>query len=231
MYEAENGEEGLAQCKQFIPDLVISDVMMPKMDGFELCKAIKTDVDLSHIPVVLLTAKTSDDNKVKGYSLGANAYVEKPFNLEVLKAQLDTLIKNRKLLQEKFRNTIDIEPSEFSTTKVDDNLLTKILEIVESKLTDETLNVQFIASECGLSQANLNKKLKALTGKSTAAFIRSIRLKRAAKLLSTGRYSVSDVTYEVGFTDLKYFRNSFKEEFLVSPSDFKRNNTDEDSES
>lgn len=201
------------------------------MDGFELCKAIKTDVDLSHIPVVLLTAKTSDDNKVKGYSLGANAYVEKPFNLEVLKAQLDTLIKNRKLLQEKFRNTIDIEPSEFSTTKVDDNLLTKILEIVESKLTDETLNVQFIASECGLSQANLNKKLKALTGKSTAAFIRSIRLKRAAKLLSTGRYSVSDVTYEVGFTDLKYFRNSFKEEFLVSPSDFKRNNTDEDSES
>ncbi|AWG22769.1 hypothetical protein FFWV33_15155 [Flavobacterium faecale] len=205
--------------------------MMPKMDGFELCKAIKTDVDLSHIPVVLLTAKTSDDNKVKGYSLGANAYVEKPFNLEVLKAQLDTLIKNRKLLQEKFRNTIDIEPSEFSTTKVDDNLLTKILEIVESKLTDETLNVQFIASECGLSQANLNKKLKALTGKSTAAFIRSIRLKRAAKLLSTGRYSVSDVTYEVGFTDLKYFRNSFKEEFLVSPSDFKRNNTDEDSES
>nr|WP_245891735.1 helix-turn-helix domain-containing protein [Flavobacterium faecale] len=209
----------------------MSDVMMPKMDGFELCKAIKTDVDLSHIPVVLLTAKTSDDNKVKGYSLGANAYVEKPFNLEVLKAQLDTLIKNRKLLQEKFRNTIDIEPSEFSTTKVDDNLLTKILEIVESKLTDETLNVQFIASECGLSQANLNKKLKALTGKSTAAFIRSIRLKRAAKLLSTGRYSVSDVTYEVGFTDLKYFRNSFKEEFLVSPSDFKRNNTDEDSES
>ena len=222
IFEAENGEEGIEQCKKHFPDLIISDVMMPKMDGFEMCKTIKTTIDLSHIPIILLTAKTSSDNKVKGYSLGANAYVEKPFNLEVLKAQIETLIKNKELLQQKFKSTLEIEPSEFSTTKVDDKLLTKILEIVESKITDEVLTVQFIASECGMTQTVLNKKLKALTGKTSAAFIRSIRLKRAAKLLSTGRYSVSDVTYEVGFTDLKYFRNCFKNEFSVSPSEYKK---------
>ncbi|WP_111708241.1 hybrid sensor histidine kinase/response regulator transcription factor [Lutibacter citreus] len=223
--EAENGEEGLKQCEINFPDLIVSDVMMPKMDGFEMCKTLKQDVNYSHIPIVLLTAKTATQDKVKGYTLGANAYVEKPFDLEVLKAQIDSLLRNKKQLQEKFKNVIDIEPSEFSMTKVDDALLTKILQKIESKISDKDLTVQYLALECGMSQTILNKKLKALSGKTTNAFIRSVRLKRAAKLLSTGNYSVSDVTYEVGFSDLKYFRNSFKEEFSISPSDFKRKNS------
>ncbi|WP_066631388.1 hybrid sensor histidine kinase/response regulator transcription factor [Labilibacter marinus] len=232
--EAENGEAGLELCKEQNPDIIVSDVMMPKMDGFEMCKAIKDDVAVSHTPIILLTAKTSSEHKIKGYSLGADAYVSKPFNFEVLKAQIENLLAKRENLKGAFHKKVDVSPTEVATTSMDEKFLTKILSIIEDKIGDSEFTVEELASEYGISKVILNRKLKALTGKTAKIFIRSIRLKRAAQLLSTGRYSVADVTYEVGFSDLKYFRTCFKTEFSISPSDFKKqhlNKEDDEAES
>ncbi|WP_430934621.1 hybrid sensor histidine kinase/response regulator transcription factor [Saccharicrinis sp. 156] len=228
--EAENGEEGLEKCKQDNPDLIVSDVMMPKMDGFEMCKTIKEDVDVSHTPIILLTAKTSSEHRVKGYSLGADAYVSKPFDLEVLKVRIENLLKKREEARKNFSQKVEVTPTEVATTSMDERFLAKILRIIESKIGDSELTVEELASEYGISKVILNRKLKALTGMTAKVFIRSIRIKRAAQLLTTGRYSVADVTYEVGFSDLKYFRTCFKNEIGLSPSDYKREHANDGEE-
>jgi len=217
---ARDGEEALDKCTLYLPDIVLSDVMMPKMNGMTLCKSIKTDERTSHIPVVLLTARGTTDDFVEGMSVHADAYCPKPFDIKALKAILSSVIYNRLILRAKFKSNLDFIPSEIVTSTMDEKFLTKLLKVIERNLSNSDFTVELLASEMGYDQEILNRKLKSITGQTTRPFIRIIRLKKAAELLKTKRYSISDVTYEVGFTDLKYFRECFKNEFGVSPSDY-----------
>jgi signal transduction histidine kinase/DNA-binding response OmpR family regulator/ligand-binding sensor domain-containing protein len=227
---AENGKEGLEKLQEFEPEVIVSDIMMPLMNGFELCDAIKTDEKISHIPIILLTAKSSAENRIKGYNLGADGYISKPFNLEVLSSRIQNLIESREKLRNKLRTTITVEPSEVTTTSMDEKFLKRILKIIEENIPNSEFTVEKLANDYGMSQIVMNKKLKGLTGVTAKAFIRSIRLKRAAQLFATGKYSVTDVTYEVGFSDLKYFRTCFKDEFGLSPSEYMKQKKEENTE-
>ncbi|NME69870.1 hybrid sensor histidine kinase/response regulator transcription factor [Flammeovirga aprica] len=223
VYKADDGEKAFQLAKEVMPNLILSDIMMPVMDGYELTKKIREDAQVCHLPIILLTAKNSNDSKLKGYEYGVDAYVTKPFNTEVLLARINTLVENRKRLQKNFRTNIDTQPSEVTFTSIDERFLNRLVAIVEENISDPKFTVEKLAYEYGTTPLRLNQKLKALTEQTAKIFIRNIRLKRAAQLLKMGRYGVSDVTYEVGFSDLKYFRNCFKKEFGVPPSHFLRN--------
>ncbi len=225
--EAENGELGLELALEHNPDLIISDIKMPVKDGFELCEGIKGDERLSHIAVILLTAKTSSEDTIRGYETGADAYIPKPFDFEILAAQVKSIIHSRHKMRNKLRGSIEVIPSEVTTTSMDEKFLSRMLKIIEEHISDFDFTVEKLSDLCGMSQINMNKKLKSLTGETTNVFIRNIRLKRAAQLLKTGRYSVADITYEVGFSDLKYFRTCFKKEFGHSPSDYSKMHREE----
>lgn len=220
VYLAENGQIGFDLALEKDVDLIISDISMPVKTGFELCSDIKLEEKTSHIPVILLTAKSTSEDTIKGYEVGADAYVVKPFDIDVLEAQVKSILNAREELKEKFRKSIEITPSEVTTTNADEKFLAKLLSIVEENIMNSEFSVEQLANEYGLSQIFINKKLKSLTGHTANTFIRSVRLKRAGQLLKTGRYTVADVTYEVGFSDLKYFRSCFKKEFKMTPSDF-----------
>lgn len=217
---AENGKDGLDKVHKANPDIIVSDIMMPIMDGLEFCETLKNDLPICHIPLILLTAKSSLENRVESYKCGADAYISKPFDMEMLDVRIQNLIESRKKLKERFRTATTITPSEVTTTKTDELLFEKIMTIVEKNMSNGEFRIKDLASECGLTQPSLNKKIKAFTGLTASLFIRTIRLKRAAQLLATGNYFVSDVTYEVGFTDLKYFRKCFINEFGMTPSEY-----------
>lgn len=227
---AEDGLKGLSKAKEIMPDLVLSDVMMPQVDGYELVKRIRDDDQLCHLPIILLTAKNSKESKLKGYEYGADAYVSKPFNSDILLARIQSLIENRKNQQKRFRTNIDIQPSEITFTSIDERFLNRLVKIVEENISDSEFTVEKLALEYGATPLRLNQKLKALTGQTAKGFIRNIRLKRAAQMLKLGRFSVSDVTYEVGFNDLKYFRNCFKKEFGIPPSHYLKQEQEKEAE-
>lgn len=218
--EAENGQQALELAQSDAPDLVLSDIAMPEMDGIELCRQLKTDVSTSHIPVILLTARTSLIYKLDGYDTGADDYVTKPFNLQLLEARIRNLIRIRQQLKRRFSHGIDLSPSEVAVTSLDEKFMQQVMGIVEDHMDDFEFSVEQLSKEVGMSRMQLYRKLKALTGKSPNQVLRTIRMKRAAQLLKTGQYNVSEVTYMVGFQDLKYFRERFKEEFGVSPSGY-----------
>ncbi len=228
--QAYNGVEGLELAQKNVPDLIISDVMMPEMDGFEMCDKIKNDENICHIPIIMLTAKSTDKDKVHGLTGGAEAYVSKPFNIEVLKAQVMSILDARRLVMQKFSQKIDIEPQEVTFTSIDEKLIERLLKVVEQNISNPEFTVVQLADEVGMSQSNLNKKLKALLGQTANVFIRTIRLKRAAQLLRLDRLSVTDVVYEVGFNDMKYFRECFRKQFNTTPSDYVRTHRSDDSE-
>ncbi|MBB3696852.1 response regulator [Flammeovirga yaeyamensis] len=230
VYLADNGKNGLDLAKKIMPNLIISDIMMPEMDGYELTQRIREDNHICHLPIILLTAKKSEESKLKGYEYGVDAYVTKPFNSEVLLARILTLIENRKNQQNRFRVDIDIQPSEITFTSLDEKFLNRLVKIVEDNISDSEFTVEKLAMEYGVTTLRLNQKLKALTGQTAKGFIRNIRLKRAAQLLKLGRFNVSDVTYEVGFNDLKYFRNCFKKEFGLLPSQYAKEKRAEEAE-
>ena len=224
---AENGQVALDIIYEFLPDIIISDVMMPVMDGLRLCKTIKNDIKISHIPIILLSAKASIDNQTEGYNYNADGYCPKPFDNNLLVALVNATYHNKQRLAQRFRGEIDISPTVITTTNSDEKFLRKLIKIIEDRIDDSTLTVEDLYSEVGMSANNLNKKLKALTNTTTKLFIRNIRLKRAAQLLKLQRFSVTDVAYEVGFSDLKHFRECFKKEFGVAPSDYKNENADQ----
>ena len=226
IYKACDGAEALEVCLSKHIDLVISDVMMEGMNGFDFCEHLKQDHRINHIPIVLLTAKDSPKLKLKGYSLGADAYIPKPFRLEELETRLGALIASRKKIINKFKNSIDLSPSEVSLTSIDQKFLKRVMAVIEEHLHSPEFSVELLARECGLSQLHLNKKLKALVGHTANIFIRSIRLKRAAQLLRKKMYSVAEIMHEVGFNDAKYFRSCFKREFAMTPSDYQKAHTE-----
>lgn len=220
--EAKNGEEGLDIAQEEIPDLVISDVMMPIMDGIKFCKMLKSNIKTSHIPVILLTARTSLIFKVDGYESGADDYVTKPFESNLLRIRVENLIKQREKLRKLYggSNTAEIEPSLISFTSADEKFINEALASVEKNIANSEYNVQDLGKDVGMSRMQLYRKLKSMLGQSANEFIRTIRLKRAAQLLEAKEFTVAEVTYMCGFTDLQYFRKCFRKQFGVNPSEY-----------
>ncbi|HSF52221.1 MAG TPA: ATP-binding protein, partial [Algoriphagus sp.] len=217
---AANGAQAWEIAQQHIPDLVISDWMMPLMDGKELCQKIKSDIRTSHIPVVLLTAKKSEENLLRGLDSGCNLYLTKPFNLEVLQLSVKNLLRDRNVMQELNRKKIQINASEVEVVSMDDQLIQRAVALVEQHMEDEELSVEFLSKELGMSRVHLYKKLQSLTGKSPIEFIRLIRMQRAAQLLIKSQLNVAEVAYQVGYNNAKYFAKHFKAEFEILPSEY-----------
>ena len=218
--EAQNGMEGFKIANNRNIDLIVSDIMMPETDGLELCKKIKTNLNTSHIPVILLTARTSDDYKLKGLEKGADDYVFKPFNATVLSARIKNLIENRKLLRQRFGKELSLSPRDVTVTSPDEKFLTNTLEVVEKHISDSGFNVDRLVEAMGMSRSVFYRKLKNLTGQSANDFIKTIRLKRSAQILSQNKLTISEVSYEVGFNDPQYFSKCFHKHFGKTPSQF-----------
>ncbi len=223
--ETRNGKEAWEEVLKDIPDLIISDVMMPEIDGFELCALIKKDKRTCHVPVILLTAKASSDNKVEGFEIGADDYLAKPFYFEILESRIRNLLRQREKLREVFRKQLIVEPSEISITSLDEKLLQKAFELMEKNISNPEFTVSELSSELGMSRAHLYQKLIAITGKSPIEFIRTIRLKRAAQMLAKSQLSVSEIAYDVGFNNPKLFTKHFKNEYGITPSRYQANNS------
>jgi signal transduction histidine kinase/ligand-binding sensor domain-containing protein/DNA-binding response OmpR family regulator len=218
VYEAGDGKAGLERATETIPDIVISDVMMPEMDGIELCKGLKQDVRTSHIPVILLTARAGTDNKIEGLEIGADDYVTKPFDSKELLARVKNLIEQRRQLRKKFSAGVVLKPGEVVVTSLDDALLKKVMEVVEKNISDENFGVEELAREACLSRAQLYRKIHALTNLSPAEFIRYVRLQRAHELLEKNTGTVADIAYRVGFGSPAHFSKCFHDRFGYPPS-------------
>lgn len=222
--DAPNGEEAEKLILSEYPDLIISDLMMPKMDGIELCQRVKSNIQTSHTPFILLTARTSDESKMEGYEAGADSYISKPFSFELLCIRIKKLIEqqeNRKML---FHKTIEITPSSITTTSLDEELVRKALNFVEENIDNPEYSIEDLSKDLGLSKTHLNRKLQSIVDLTPLQFIRSIRLKRAAQLLTNSQYNINEISYMVGFNTLKYFNSHFKEEFQMTPSQYREKN-------
>jgi ligand-binding sensor domain-containing protein/signal transduction histidine kinase/DNA-binding response OmpR family regulator len=216
--EAENGLKGWNIAVQVIPDLVISDIMMPEMDGIELCRKLKTDIRTSHIPVILLSARTTLTFKYEGLETGADDYITKPFSAQLLIIRVRNLIKQRNILRSYFHKEAILEPENVTVTSVDERLLKKAVGYITQNIENSSISVEQLSQELGLSRVHLYRKIKALTNLTAVDFIRSIRLKKAAVLLQQGKLTIKEVQNMVGFENPNYFRNCFKEQFGMSPS-------------
>ncbi|MBK9096987.1 MAG: response regulator [bacterium] len=220
--ESPNGKDGLNKAVELIPDLIISDVMMPEMDGYTFCKKIKTDAKTNHIPVILLTAKASTEDKLEGLELGADDYLIKPFNPEELKLRVRNLIRTREQLRQKFTSEMVLKPAEVIVPSTQMQFMKKIQGVIENNLEDESFGVDKLAGEVGMSRSQLHRKLKAITNQSTTEFIRNFRLQRAAQLILQDAGSMGEIAYKVGFNSQAYFNKSFQEVFGCSPSEYKK---------
>jgi DNA-binding response OmpR family regulator/two-component sensor histidine kinase len=222
--EAVNGKEGLKTCYEIVPDLVISDIMMPEMDGMELCRRIRDSEITNHIPVLMLTALADLDSKLQGLETGADYYLAKPFEPRELITVSNNLIAQRKRLREHFSRKILLKSQQWDGLNADELFLQKLVSLVEARLSDTDFTVEDIQKELGISRMQLHRKLKALTDKSATEFVRAIRLRIAAEKLQAGHDNVSQVAYQVGFNSLSYFTKCFKEEFGVIPSAYAEKN-------
>lgn len=221
VFNAENGEDAIEITRTHEIDLIISDVMMPVMDGMEMCNEIKTNIKTSHIPVILLTAKTSHEDQKSGYQIGADAYITKPFDANILEVRVVNLLKSRKNLIKKFKKDIILEPKEVTVTSADELFLKKAIEIVEENLSNPEFSIIDFVDGMGTSRSVLYRKLKALTDQSISEFIKTIKLKRAAQLIKKSDMSISEIAYDLGFNDQKHFRKSFKKMFNILPSKYR----------
>lgn len=214
------GNEGIEKAQIYLPDLIISDIMMPDKSGIDLVQDLKNNLKTSHIPIVLLTALTSVENKIAGFSSGADDYIEKPFNSEVLKARIKSIFASRIALQQYYSRKIAHRFDTEMQDSPDQRMMDKAIRFVEKNLLDEKLDIEMLAGHLNLSQSTLYRKLKSLTGKSATDFIRTIRLEHAARLLKGGNYNIEEVSGLAGFNSHSYFSRSFKEHFGKTPSDF-----------
>lgn len=219
--EAGDGIAGFTMAHKVNPAIIISDVMMPGMDGFALCEKLKSDPDTSHIPVILLTAKSTSEHRLKGLQTGADAYIAKPLDIQHLRARIRNLLETRLELKRKFSGQLRVEPSEIAATPTDQRILEKAIKIVEENMQNEEFDVVRFGELMGMSGTSLRRKIKGITGQSPLAFIQKMRIKRAAALLSEGNLTVSEVAFEVGIYDLSYFGKVFRKEFGITPSSYR----------
>ncbi|WP_422107660.1 hybrid sensor histidine kinase/response regulator transcription factor [Winogradskyella sp.] len=215
---AKNGKEGLQLAKEFLPDIIMTDVIMPEMDGFMFCKHIKSDIKTSHIPLLMLTAKTQIENRMEGIEKGADAYMVKPFDVGLLKLRLSQLITSRQLIFNKYFSVIsDVDNK--STTSLDKEFIEKVMSYINESIGDPNLNVETLASQLHLSRSQFYRKIKALTNQTANEFIRNIRLIRAKQLIESGNNNISEVCYKVGFSSPSYFTKCFKSHFGILPKE------------
>lgn len=219
---ANDGQEALVLLKQNDVNIVVSDIMMPVMDGIELCKQIKTNIEWSHIPVILLTAKTADEHQIEGLEIGADDYVTKPFNLDILKLRILKFFEWSLKSHKTFSQKLEVKPSEITITTLDEKLIEKAINIVEKHISDTEFSVEMLGEALGSSRGHLYRKLMAITGKGPLEFIRTIRLKRGRQLLEKSQLPISEIAYQVGFNSPKRFTKQFREEFGMSPSEYVR---------
>jgi CheY-like chemotaxis protein len=218
--EAVDGADGLEKVHQASPDLVLADVMMPRMDGYQLCKAIKTDDRFNHIPVVLLTARASEDAEIEGLEAGADDYIYKPFSADALMARMENLIEIRNLLRRRFGGEVTIKSTGATVESADAVFLEQVRDAAEAHLGDSSFTVEWLADEVGVSARQLRRKLRDLLNLSPGGYLRMLRLERAAQLLEQRAGNVSEVAYQVGFNDPRYFSRLFSQTFGVPPSSY-----------
>ena len=224
VHTADDGEEAITLLEKIEFDLIISDIVMPKKNGIELCKFVKSNVSYSHIPVILLTAKTTEGDKALSYKTGADAFITKPFKLNLLVLRVDNLIKGRTILKEKFKNGENlVQLKDITYTSLDEKILKKAVDIVEANINNEDFKFDVFVSEMGVSKSMLYRKIKSLTGMTTSDFIKDIRLKYACKLLNDKPVSISEVAYAVGFSQPKYFTVCFQKKYGLTPSEYINN--------
>ena len=217
--QATNGKEGLEKAIALVPDIIISDVMMPQMDGFTMTEKIKKDERSSHIPVILLTAKAGQQHKIEGLETGADDYLTKPFDAKELLTRIENLINQRKLLRKKFAGTIQLKPSEVAVKSLDEIFLANVMQTIEKNMEEDEFGVEELAKKVAMSRSQLHRKLVALIDKSPSDLIRQTRLLRAKELLEKKAFTPSEVAFKVGFNSHTYFSKCFKDEFGVSPSE------------
>jgi DNA-binding response OmpR family regulator len=221
-----NGREGLEKAIEIIPDLIVSDLMMPEMDGYELCTRIKTDERTSHIPVILLTALATSEGRLTGLETGADDYLTKPFDTRELDVRIQNLITSRRKLREHFSNQLrqpvmfEIQPSQVEVVSADEKFLHRVTQVVEANMSNELFSVDDFSVEIGMSRMQLHRKLKSLTNHSASDFIRIMRLKRAAQLLEARAGNVTEISYLVGFNSLAYFSKCFHDYFGIQPKEY-----------
>ncbi|MDH6304391.1 signal transduction histidine kinase/ligand-binding sensor domain-containing protein/DNA-binding response OmpR family regulator [Parabacteroides sp. PF5-5] len=216
--EAVNGREGLAKAHELMPDIILTDVMMPEMNGIEFCRLLKTSDETSHIPVVILTAQADLQHRLVGLETGADSYITKPFNTDYLSARLSNLLETRRRLRERFEHTVDMDVAELNLTSNDERLIRNVTDYVHERIEDPDLSVETMSKDLGLSRTHLHRKLKALTGQTPIEFIKAVKMKRAAQLLATRKLTISEVAYKVGYNSPSYFSSSFTAYFGMSPT-------------
>ncbi|MBT8185569.1 MAG: response regulator, partial [Eudoraea sp.] len=217
-----NGEEGILKALDIIPDLIISDIMMPVKDGIELTRSLKKDQRTCHIPIILLTAKAGDDNELLGIEVGADDYITKPFNQKILKSKANRLIALRKVLQSRYSQEVILKPKDIAITSVDEVFLKNVQEVLDKHLVESSFTIEGFSKAVHMSRMQLHRKLKALTGLSASEFLRSQRLKLAAQLLKKGDHSISEISYSIGFNDSTYFTKCFRETYQSTPSEYSK---------
>lgn len=200
--------------------MITSDIMMPGIDGIELCRRVKSDRTICHIPLILLTAKSSEQQQLEGLETGADDYITKPFNFQIQEAKIANIINLRKNMRQLFKNKLQIETHEITVTPLDEQFMIKAFDLVEKNMSITDYSVETMSRDLGMSRTLLYKKILALTGKPPLAFLRTLRLKRAALLLNKSQMNVSEIAFQVGFNDPKYFSKHFKNEFGVLPSKY-----------
>ncbi|TYA65922.1 hybrid sensor histidine kinase/response regulator transcription factor, partial [Seonamhaeicola marinus] len=220
IYEADNGKTGVELANKVMPSVILTDIVMPEMDGFDLCKHIKTKKETSHIPVIMLTAKLSQESEIEGRKIGADGYVRKPFDIELLELRISNILKRRDDLRKRFNREITLKPKEVTVTSMDEQFLQKAISIVEDNMMNTDFNVEMLVKEMGYSRSNLYSKFKEITGLSSSEFIRNIKLKRAVQLFEQSDYSVKEIMYMTGFNTASYFAKCFKKQFGVIPSEY-----------
>lgn len=226
--EAENGKQALEIALSYLPDIIISDIMMPDMDGLELTKAIKNDINISHIPMILLTAKTDIESKLEALEYGVDDYITKPFSSTYLEARIDNILKLRIQLQKYFRSSLTsgvISMSKPNVTKQDDIFIQKTMKFIEDNYANPDMNIDDIAMNSGLSRSSFFKKLKAITGLAPVDFIKEFRVQRAMQLLEAGETNISQISYMVGMDDPRYFSKCFKQKYGMNPREYKNKKT------
>ena len=221
IYEAENGDNGISLAFDIVPDLIISDIVLPGQTGLQITETLKQDLRTSHIPIILLTARGSIEEQIKGIKSQADAFLVKPFNLEYLEETIKTLLKNRAVLREHYTSELPSETRSNSSNKIDRKFINKFTAIVENNLSNEDFSVDDICKEIGISRVQLYRKTKALIGYNINDYILAVRLQKAKYLLTNDDFSISEVAYRVGFASQAYFSTVFKTKFGITPSEFK----------
>jgi DNA-binding response OmpR family regulator len=219
--EAADGAEGRARAFDLIPDLIITDLVMPEMDGYDLVRQLREDARTSHVPIIMLTGRSSDDARIAGLETGVDDYLPKPFNARVLRSRVDNLLELRRMLRARFAGEVLLKPEEVAATSLDQKFLERVSRTIEERMSDNSFTVEELASAVAMSRSQLHRKLTALLDRSPGALIRGMRLQRAADLIRSGSRTLGQIAFDVGFSDQAHFIRAFRRQYDCTPSEYR----------